>query len=43
LWNIISYDVQGIHYMSSSSEGSYRDSTVVNMITTHNRGLRRTE
>ncbi|KAF8071087.1 UBP4 [Scenedesmus sp. PABB004] len=27
LWNIISYDVQGIHYFSSSDQGSYRDNT----------------
>lgn len=40
LWNIISYDVQGIHYMSSSNEGSYRDQTVSSMITSHNQNVR---
>jgi hypothetical protein len=40
LWNIISYDVQGIHYTSSSNEGSYRDNTVTAMITSHNQWAR---
>lgn len=36
MWNIISYDVLGIHYFSSSNQGSYRDNTVASMITSHN-------
>lgn len=36
LVQIISYDAQGIHYYSSSIEGSYRDKTVVNMLSQHN-------
>lgn len=40
LWNIISYDVLGIHYFSSSNEGSYRDNTVASQITQHNSQVR---
>jgi len=40
MWNIISYDVLGVHYFSSSNQGSYRDNTVVSMITSHNRNVR---
>jgi hypothetical protein len=40
LWNIISYDVLGIHYFSSSDQGSYRDNTVTSMVTRHNAGVR---
>jgi hypothetical protein len=40
LWNIISYDVLGIHYFSSSDQGSYRDNTVTASITRHNAGVR---
>lgn len=40
LWNIISYDVLGIHYFSSSNQGSYRDDTVASTITRHNSGVR---
>jgi hypothetical protein len=40
LWNIISYDVLGIHYFSSSNQGSYRDNTVTASVTRHNAGVR---
>ncbi|WIA11873.1 hypothetical protein OEZ85_011959 [Tetradesmus obliquus] len=40
LWNIISYDVLGIHYFSSSNQGSYRDNTVAATISRHNAGVR---
>lgn len=40
LWNIISYDVLGIHYFSSSNQGSYRDQTVAGVITNHNVAVR---
>jgi len=40
MWNIISYDVLGIHYFSSSNQGSYRDSTVASIITNHNSAVR---
>jgi hypothetical protein len=36
MWNIISYDVLGVHYFSSSNQGSYRDNTVASMVTNHN-------
>lgn len=41
MWNIISYDVLGIHYMSSSNQGSYRDYTVASMITNYNANVRK--
>lgn len=40
LWNIISYDVLGIHYYSSSSSGSYRDTSIARDITGHNEDIR---
>lgn len=40
MWNIISYDVLGIHYMSSSNQGSYRDNQVAGMIAGHNAAVR---
>ncbi|KAF6265946.1 hypothetical protein COO60DRAFT_770702 [Scenedesmus sp. NREL 46B-D3] len=40
LWNIISYDVLGIHYMSTTNQGSYRDNIVSTTITRHNAGVR---
>jgi hypothetical protein len=40
LWNIISYDVMGIHYYSSSSSGSYRDASIASALTGHNANLR---
>jgi hypothetical protein len=40
MWNIISYDVLGIHYFSSSNQGSYRDNQVAGMIAGHNAAVR---
>lgn len=40
MWNIISYDVLGVHYMSSSNQGSYRDNQVAGMIAGHNSQVR---
>jgi hypothetical protein len=40
MWNIISYDVLGVHYMSSSNQGSYRDNQVAGMIAGHNAAVR---
>ena len=40
MWNIISYDVLGIHYFSSSNQGSYRDDFVASKITQHNQSVR---
>jgi hypothetical protein len=40
MWNIISYDVLGVHYMSSSNQGSYRDNQVAGMIAGHNQRVR---
>jgi hypothetical protein len=40
LWNIISYDVLGIHRDSTTSQGSYRDYQVSGMLTEHNAGVR---
>lgn len=36
LWSIISYDVTGVHYFSSSSSGSYRDTQISNELRSHN-------
>jgi len=40
MWNIISYDVLGIHYFSSSNQGSYRDEFVASKIKSHNQSVR---
>ena len=40
LWNIVSYDVLGVHYWSSGSSGSYRDGRVADAIRNYNNGLR---
>lgn len=40
MWNIISYDVLGVHYFSSSNQGSYRDNQVAGMIAGHNAAVR---
>ena len=40
LWNIVSYDVLGVHYWSSSGSGSYRDGHVADAIRNYNNGLR---
>lgn len=40
MWNIISYDVLGIHYFSSSNQGSYRDNQVASLIAGHNSQVR---
>ncbi|KIY93651.1 hypothetical protein MNEG_14310, partial [Monoraphidium neglectum] len=40
LWNIISYDVVGIHYLSSSNSGSYRDTAISNALRSYNLGVR---
>uniref|UniRef100_A0A383W7Z6 Glycoside hydrolase family 5 domain-containing protein n=1 Tax=Tetradesmus obliquus TaxID=3088 RepID=A0A383W7Z6_TETOB len=37
LWSLASWDVQAIHYASSSSEGSYRDPIIAATITQHNK------
>lgn len=37
LWNQASWDIQAIYPESTSSEGSYRDPVVVDMINAHNR------
>jgi hypothetical protein len=36
LWALASWDVQAIHYASSSSEGSYRDPVIAQLIKEHN-------
>eukprot|EP00877_Chromochloris_zofingiensis_P005846 jgi/Chrzof1/15262/UNPLg00656.t1 len=40
IWNIISYDIQGVHYMSTNNQGSYRDDYVSGLITSYNQGIR---
>lgn len=37
LWNMASWDVQGVHPGSSSWQGSYRDEVVVRRIQVHNK------
>ncbi|GAB4813506.1 hypothetical protein N2152v2_000552 [Parachlorella kessleri] len=36
LWNLPSWDVQGIYPISTTSEGSYRDPAIVDLINKHN-------
>jgi len=40
LWNIISYDVLGIHRDSTTSQGSYRDYQVSSLLSNHNAEIR---
>ena len=36
LWNVVSWDVQGIHPASSSGEGTFKDDVVTQWIKEHN-------
>jgi hypothetical protein len=36
LWNVVSWDVQGIHPASSSGEGTFRDDVISGWIKEHN-------
>jgi len=40
LWNIISYDVLGIHPLSTTNQGSYRDYQVSQTLADHNAAVR---
>jgi hypothetical protein len=40
IWNLASWDIQGIYPESSTEEGSYRDEAVCALITQHNRLVR---
>lgn len=36
LWNVVSWDVQGIHPASSSGEGTFKDDVITGWIKEHN-------
>lgn len=40
LWNIISYDALGVHYFSTTSQGTYRDAAVAQIVTNLNQEVR---
>ena len=40
IWNLASWDVQGVYPESTTPEGSYKDAKVAGLIRRHNQGVR---